>query len=360
MADTAPAARERAKRALGLSLFLQRVLIVAAVVVLALLLWQWRHALLLLFASILIACGLDGLAAQLRRFLPLGPKLSVALAGLCVILVLGSVGFFFGRQIGAQIATLSETLPRAWQSLAGQVGQYEIGRQALTDLRSAAGGDNLLGDLTRRVGQFGFTFASGALDGFLVIVGAIFLALDPKSYRDGVLALIPHEVRGDGREALDTSGRALKKWLAGTLVSMVAIMVMIGAGLWALGVPAALALALIAGLAQFVPFIGPLLSALPAILLAFTVSPATAGWVALLYFAASTIEANILYPLIQKRAVQQPPVLTLFSVIAFGLLFGSLGAVLAVPITVVITVFVIVFYVRGALGEEMKAPGEPR
>jgi predicted PurR-regulated permease PerM len=338
--------------------FVQRALLASAIIVALAFAWASRHVLLLVFAAILVACGLHGLAAAIRKILPVGAKAAVAIAGVVVVTMIAGAVYFFGQQIAAQIATLTESAPQAWTSLQAQLSQTDIGRQITEQARSAAGGDNLLGDLARRTSQFGFSFASAALDAFLVLVAAIFLALSPQSYRDGLLTLAPTSMRDDARGALDTSGRALKKWLLGTLISMLAMTLMVGLGLWAMGVPAALALALIAGLAQFVPFIGPILAAVPAILLALAVSPATALWVTLLYFVASTIEANVLYPLIQKKAVNQPPVLTLFTVLAFGLVFGPMGAVIAVPLTVVITVFVVVFYVRGALGDDVKAPGE--
>jgi predicted PurR-regulated permease PerM len=358
MPDSSTATRNRSARSTRLASFLQRVLIVAAVALGLALAWTWRHILLLVFAAILIACGLHGFAAQIRKLAPIGPKAAVAVAALCVAVALGGVAVFFGRQIAAQAATLADAAPQAWASLESRLAQSELGRQALEQARATASSDTLLGDLTRRIGRFGFSFASGALDAFLVVVAAIFFALNPQSYRDGLLRLAPRSLREQGRAALDTSGHALKKWLAGTLVSMLAMTVMVGLGLWALGVPAPLPLAILAGLAQFVPFIGPLLAAVPAILLALAIEPMTALWVALMYFAASTVEANILYPLIQKKAVDQPPVLTLFTVIAFGVVLGPLGAIVAVPLTVVITVFVVVFYIRGALGDDMAAPGE--
>jgi predicted PurR-regulated permease PerM len=164
-------------------------------------------------------------------------------------------------------------------------------------------------------------------------------------------------VRADVREALDDSGRALSRWLLGSLVSMVVVGLMSIVALWLLGVPAFLALGLIAGLSQFLPLIGPLLSAVPAMLLGLTVSPLTPLWVALSYFGVTTVEANFLTPIIQKHAVSLQPALMLFAVLGGGLLFGLLGALLALPLTVVIAVFVIRFYVNDTLGENETPPG---
>jgi predicted PurR-regulated permease PerM len=88
-----------------------------------------------------------------------------------------------------------------------------------------------------------------------------------------------------------------------------------------------------------------------------TVGPETALWKALIYLVASQVEANLIYPMIQKKAVDLPPALTLFSIIAFGLLFGPLGILFAVPLTVVASIFVIRLYVNNVLGEDIDIPG---
>jgi predicted PurR-regulated permease PerM len=107
-----------------------------------------------------------------------------------------------------------------------------------------------------------------------------------------------------------------------------------------------------------VPLIGPTLAAAPGILLALTVGADTALWAALLYFATAQIEANLLTPMIQQKAVSMPPALLLFGVIAGGLLLGPLGALFATPLIVVISVFVAIFYVSGVLGDKQAAiPG---
>jgi predicted PurR-regulated permease PerM len=202
------------------------------------------------------------------------------------------------------------------------------------------------------------SFAGAGLNAFLVVIGGIFIAADPRPYRHGALILFPKQIRADVSDALDDSAKALARWLLATLVSMAAVAVLTGVALWLLGVPAFLALALIAGLSQFLPLIGPLFASFPAILLALTVSPLAPLWVAAAYFGISTFEANLLMPLIQKKAVSLQPALMLFAIIAMGMLLGPLGAFLAVPISVVVTILVVRFYVNGVLGESEKPPGE--
>ena len=128
--------------------------------------------------------------------------------------------------------------------------------------------------------------------------------------------------------------------------------------LWLLGMPSAFVLGLLAGLLEFIPFAGPILSAVPAVLLALAVSPDLALWVALLYFGVQQFEGYILTPLVQQYAVDLPGVILLFSLIAFGVLFGTLGVILAAPLAVVTYVLVKRLYVIEALDTPTTIPGE--
>lgn len=112
-----------------------------------------------------------------------------------------------------------------------------------------------------------------------------------------------------------------------------------------------LALGLLAGLLDFIPFIGPIIEAVPVLLVAFTAGPQMVLWVALLYFAVQQVEGNVLVPLIQKRAVSLPPALTVVSAVGMGVLFGFAGMVFATPLLVAIMVVVRMVYLRDVLGE---------
>lgn len=339
--------------------FVHRVLIVAAVAVLALLAWALQHVLLMAFASVLIAVGLNAMAMAVATRTPLSRGWALVLSILAVVALLAGAIWLFGAQVGAQVRELVTRVPEEWDDLRAMLRQTDWGSAALGQLENGdmlQGAQGAMGALGR-VGGWTLTFAGAALDAFLVVIGSIFLAADPSPYRNGLLVLFPKAVHPDVEKALDDSGRALARWLLGTLASMVAVGVMSGIALWLLGVPSFLALALIAGLSQFLPLIGPLLSAVPAMLLGLTASSLTPVWVGLSYFGITTIEANFLTPLIQKQAVSLQPALMLFAVLGGGLLFGLLGALLALPLTVVIAVFVIRFYVNDTLGEDETPPG---
>ena len=214
------------------------------------------------------------------------------------------------------------------------------------------------GGVVSNLGSIAVTVGNGIADTLLVIVGGIYLAAQPDLYRIGMIKLVPERGRALAADALDASARALKLWLLGRLVSMTVVGLLTWLGLLVIGVPSALTLGLLAALLEFVPFVGPILSAVPAILLAFADSPEKAIWTALLFLAIQQFEGNVLEPLVQQRAVDLPPALLLFALVAGGLVFGVIGIILAAPLTVVLYVLVKRLYVQEALDTPTPLPGQ--
>jgi predicted PurR-regulated permease PerM len=192
----------------------------------------------------------------------------------------------------------------------------------------------------------------------LAIVGGIYLAVEPRMYREGLLRLWPAGRRDHVRETIQVVGRALRSWLQGQLFAMLVIGTLSAVGLWIIGMPSWLALGLIAGIVQFVPLAGPILAAIPALLVALSQGPQMLLYVALLYVGIQQVEGNILTPMVQREVSALPPALTIFTLVAFALLFGAVGVVLAVPLTVVGYALVAKLWVRDTLGESAKLPGE--
>jgi predicted PurR-regulated permease PerM len=131
-----------------------------------------------------------------------------------------------------------------------------------------------------------------------------------------------------------------------------------GAGLAFIGVPQALGLGFIAGVLEFVPYVGPILSAIPALLLASTQSWEMVAWTLGLFVIVQQVENNVILPLVSGRAVDLPPAVGLFAVVAIGILFGPLGLLLGYPLAIVVDVVVRRLYVREMLGEKVEIAGE--
>lgn len=148
----------------------------------------------------------------------------------------------------------------------------------------------------------------------LACVAAVYLAAQPERHRAGALMLIPQALRDKVGSAFDNAGRALRLWLFGQLVSMMVVGVLATVGLYLIGMPSAPALGFLAGVSEFVPLVGPALAAIPAILVALSEGGATIFWVLGLYLAIQQLENNIIMPLVHRRTVELPPVVTLFAI----------------------------------------------
>ncbi|MGQ0547871.1 MAG: AI-2E family transporter [Betaproteobacteria bacterium] len=147
----------------------------------------------------------------------------------------------------------------------------------------------------------------------------------------------------------------LQRWLVGQVVLMAIVGTLTWIGLQLLGVPFALPLALFAGFAEFVPYIGPIVAAVPAVLVAFAEGPELALWTAGLYIAIQSVESYLLTPLVQHRAVYLPPALLLFSQVILGVTAGPLGVIVATPLAAAGLVAVQKLYVEDVLGDTSRS-----
>ena len=336
-------------------LFVRRVLIVLALVGLFYLAWQLRHLVLMLFGAVVIATIFRALSDLICRWTRLPDAVAVALSVMFVLGLLAGLGALFGAQIAAQVETLKEAVPAAWRTLEARIGDFGLSEQLATAMQEGKGGGS---GILSRAGQMIMSVGGGIADAIIVVFGGIFLAAQPKFYRIGAIKLVPAANRSLVSEAMSDSERALRLWLRAQLIAMVVVGVLTGIGLWVIGVPSALALGLLAGLLEFIPFAGPIIAAVPALLLAVVVGPELALWTVALYLGIQQLEGNVLQPLLQQYAVELPPVVLIFSLLGFGMLFGTLGIILAAPLTVVSYVLVKRLYVQEALGTATPIPGE--
>lgn len=186
-----------------------------------------------------------------------------------------------------------------------------------------------------------------ALGGFLIVVFlSIYLAADPQLYRRGVLALIPHRRRPQSAVVMDRVADVLRKWLVTQLIAMFVIGAVTTTVLLILDVKAAFALGVLAGLFEFIPTVGPLLSAVPGVAMGFLDSPEKAAMVAIAYWGIQFLENHILIPLLMKGGMDLPPALTVITQALLALVFGFLGLMVAVPLLATVMVMVQVLYVE--------------
>ncbi len=333
--------------------FVRRVLIILALAGLASLIWTLSDVLLLVFGAIVVAIVLHSIATLIARRTPIPERWSLAVAGLVILIVFAGVTYLLGTRLRAQLAQLLALLPPALEYVLGKFGVTSISQEIPRVLGSGLGGSVL-----SHIASLGVMMVAALTNLFLVVVAGVFLAIDPKLYQTGLIKLFPPSLHERIEGALDASGRALELWLIGQLLSMILVGLLTAIAMWLIGLPTPLAIGLIAGLAEFIPFIGPVLGALPALAIAAMQDTGTLVWTAAAFVTIQQIESNLLTPLIQRRTVSLPPVLSLFAVVAFGVVLGALGLIFAVPLTVVAYVLVKKLYVREMLGESTSVPGE--
>lgn len=327
--------------------YVRRLLIALLLIAAAWVAWRLLDLMLLVFGAVLVAILLRAIADPLAQIagVPAGWSLTATVLGLLALILL--VAWLFGAQIHSQVEGLSTTLPEAWRIIRTEIQKTDVGRQLLHWVQAAAFDQ----DASRYLARLAISLTDGLGRLIVIAIGGTYLAAQPELYRRGALLLFPRGSRDAASAVMEKTVKALKLWLLGQLAIMGIVGTLTGLGAWLIGLPSALALGLIAGLLEFIPFLGPILTAVPALLLALAISPETALWTLLLLVVVQQSEGNIITPLIQREAMTLPPALTLFALIAMGLLFGPLGVLFSMPLTVVGYVMIGELYLRRSLGE---------
>jgi predicted PurR-regulated permease PerM len=346
---------------------LERMVFRATVVVLATLaaayvVWLLTDLLLLLFACALVSLILLTFTNAVRRRTNLPFAVSLGLVVVGLLALIGGAVAFFGATMQSEFAELGTRLPAAWADLEVRMRTSAIGASILERAQGVApSGQAIVNAATAALAAVG-----GALSGLLlVLVGGLYLAAQPTLYSTGLLRMMPTQARGSVAETLDAISVSLRNWLKGQALGMVFVGIGTGLGLWLVGVPAAWAIGLIAGLAEFVPYLGIFIAAIPAVVLGFGQGTETGLWTIGVLIAVQQLQGNLVMPLLQNRMVDLPPAVTIFGIIAAGILFGVPGVLLATPLTIVVLVLVRRLYLKEdkqevlASGDTPPAPPPP-
>ena len=338
--------------------FTKKVLVVVGVVLAAILvtlfIFYTIDVVLLLFGAVLLAIFLRGLADLLNRYAKISEGMAILVVSLLLVVILAGAIALLAPSIAEQVRHLRQELPVSAQKVGKYVSQFGWGRTLIEQLPSANDIKEKIevSAVLTSVGGY-FSSTMGALGNlFVMILLAIYLASEPRFYANGFTKLFPKGARPRVFEVLTEIGTTLSWWLIGKVASMFFIGLLTWIGLWILGVPLSLTLGLIAGLLSFVPNFGPILSAIPAILLAFIESPISALYVLILFVAVQIIESNLVTPFIERQTVELPPALTVFAQLALSILIGGVGLILATPLLAVIVVVVQSVYIGDVLGDK--------
>jgi len=310
------------------------------------LLWEIRYAFLIAFGSILVAMLLIALADLLCKFVKLPRAIGLTVATLLVLAVAGVTAWLFGAHLYSQFGDMLRNI-KGGETF---IRQYFDGTGApdVAD-KVAEKGSSMLTTFATQAFQLGLGFLIAML---VVGITGIYLAAQPKIYRWGIAAVFHPLHRAKVLQVIDLVETTVKFWLLGQIILMIIVGVLTYAALLMLGIPSPAALALIAGIAEIVPYLGPFIGAVPALLVALTLGFVPAAWTAGAYLMVHLIEGYIAAPLVERKFITIPPALILLGLVVVELIFGSGGIILAAPITVVVFVLVKMLYVDDPLEQE--------
>jgi predicted PurR-regulated permease PerM len=330
----------------------KRAVLIVVVALVPFLIWYLFDVILVAFGAIILAMVLRLGAEPFSRWLAIPRSVALIASSLIALAVAGGAGYLFGTLISRELQDVLNRASAAEQIIQAKMHGSELGELFLSRMTQ----ENF--SITGIIEKF-FTVSTGFLGALLVmVISAIYLAAQPELYRLGLIKLFPPRLHAQAAKKIDHIGNTLRLWLIGQLIQMILIGVLSGLAAWIIGLPSAIALGLIAFAAEFVPYLGPIIAAVPAVLVAATIDTTAMLWTIAAYLIIHQIEGNLFTPLIQRRLVLVPPAVMLLGIVAISLLFGPPAVIFAAPIVVVVFIAVKVLYVRDTLGEDTEIPGE--
>jgi predicted PurR-regulated permease PerM len=326
--------------------FVRRTLIVVAIIAVAAMLWALSDILLIIFGAALTAVVLRVLMRPLLR-LGLREEWSLFVVVAALTSAIALFGWMFGSAIWDQSQNLAKQLPEATQNLA-----KTLYIPSISDVLKGSS----IGNLVFQIVTWGTTLFGMVASIVLIAIGGIYFAATPEVYKAGAIKLLPKQWQTRVSAMMNDAGHALGCWLNAQIIAMVLVGTLTGVGMWLVGVPSPIVLGLIAGLTEFIPIVGPLVGAIPAVILA-----SASGWELMLWaigvaITVQQIENNLIMPYIVGRVVDLSPAVGLFAVVAIGVVFGPLGVILAYPLAIVIDLAIRRLYVKETLGEKVELP----
>lgn len=313
------------------------------------------HFVLVVFAGLLLSVLLVGLAGQITNHTPIPHSAAIAIVVLVMLGALTGFGLVIGPQVAEQSTELQERIGEAIETVEEWVAGFGWGAaliEEVPDVQEVLGG--AMAELT---GLFTTAFAVVFYAVIVLFIG-LYTALRPKLYITNFLYLVPKKHRPRAGEVLSSQGRALRYWFLGQFMAMIAVGTLTTIGLMILGVPLALSLGILAGLLEFVPYLGPIFASVPIILVALLEGPEMAIYVGIFFLGIQQLESYVITPIAQQVAVSLPPALLITGQVLFGILGGLVGVILATPLLIALVVAIQLVYVKDVVGDDVEPLGE--
>lgn len=305
--------------------------------------------LLMAFTGLLFAIFLHSPADLLNQRTGLGATLSLVVVVMLLFLLVAAIGWFLAPTIAEQLQILQHQWPEWLESLRSRLSATTWGSWVVQQLPQAHQAVPQPQAVVSRATGVVSTAIGGLGVPVVVFAVGLMLAAQPHVYQEGLICLVPPARRPRAKTVLREIGSTLQWWLIAKFTAMVTVGLLTWMGLLLLGVELAATLAVLAALLTFIPNFGPILSAVPAVLLALMQGPYVALWVVLLYTVIQLLESFVVTPLIEYRALSLPPALVICAQLAASAWVGVWGLALATPLLAVVVVMVRLLYVEDIL-----------
>ena len=315
--------------------------------------WRTVSSLLIIFASVLFAAFLDAAARTIAPIFPVNRAWRLTVV-LLLLSALSAFGLVWGAgKVPEQIHLLLDVMETQLEvvqqhllsfgvDLLGPEAGRNFARWFFDQGRFLSNAQLVLGTAT--------SFLTNAL--IILFLGILF-AFDPSSYRESLVIMVKQSYRARTRAVLDEMGRVLRLWFIGQLIRIALMTVCVWGALYLIGLPGPFVLGLQAGLSNFIPYLGPIVAAIPIALVAMPFGGSVLVWAVVVYTIIQSIEGYVIGPLIQGHAIAAPPAWTLAAILLLGALFGVMGIALATPLVAIGRVAIIRFYVEDYLGDDL-------
>ena len=332
---------------------------IIVIIISILILWSLKDILILFFASIVIAMALCTIIGKIRNIFSIPRWISFAITILSLILISSISIVIIIPQFTSEFQELINQIPSAVNKL------WDLSINTFFDITRIIYKDNMpsLADrslLNNNLSIFpdGTSLANGVTESitklinlasnvglgilqlFFITSVSLMITLQPNSYREVAILLVPSFYRRRARIILYKCGNALSSWMTGVVLSSLCVAILASIGLYLLGIKLVIANALIAGVLNVIPNVGPTISTIFPMSVALLDTPWKSLAVLGLYIVIQNIESYIITPSIMHKQVKLLPGLTITAQFLFTILFGPLGLLLAIPLAVVIQVFV--------------------
>jgi len=331
-------------------------IIVAAVILLFAFIWEVLTILPLVFTGLLVGLYLHHGSLAIAYYTRLPYGLALGILFLFIILLVISAVTFLVPPVYQQTTNLLEKLPQAWQAAQNYLLEYTWGEEFISTLQSEAFVWTNEIDKSEIMDQLAGIFSTtlGIMFSFMVIMLiGVYVAAEPRMYVNGFLMLFAPGYRPRLRQVMQRLSQVMLWWLFGQGLSMLTLGLLMTLGLWLLGIPYALALGLFTAIMTFIPNIGPLIAAVPTLLIALAQSPLDALYVLILTVAIQNIEGLFITPTVHRHIISMPPALIISVQILLGSLIGFLGILLTMPLIACVMVIVRMVYVEDMLGDTL-------